>query len=259
MKEPLVVAEKQGAVGFIRINRPQALNALSAPLMKALNAAREAFDVDDSVQVIVIAGCERAFAAGADVAEMAAIKNSGEAQALLADHLARWDALARSRKPTIAAVSGFALGGGLELAMACDVIIAAHSAVFGMPEALIGVIPGAGGVRRLTAAVGRALAIDMLLTGRRLNAQEALAAGLVSRVVATDELLPQALMIAGDIAKAPALAVRAIKAASVMASGQSEDALAQERCLFYELFDTADQKEGMRAFLEKRPAKFSSR
>lgn len=250
---PEVLVERDGAVGVVTINRPQALNALSLSVMKAVADAFEAFDTDDSVRAIVLAGGRRAFAAGADIGEMKDLKNSGEAQAALSDHLARWDAVGRCSKPTIAAVSGFALGGGCELAMACDLIFASDDAVFGQPEILIGVIPGAGGTQRLTKAVGKALALDMVLTGRRLGAREALAAGLVSRVVAPEVLRDEALKAARAIAAGAPLAAKAAKAAANAAvDRQLEAGLARERELFYRLFDSADQKEGMRAFAEKR-------
>jgi enoyl-CoA hydratase len=255
-----ILVERDGAVGVVTLNRPQALNALSVPLMKEVAAAFEALEADDRIRVIVLAGSPRAFAAGADINEMKDLANSGAAQAALAEHLARWDAVGRCRKPTIAAVSGFALGGGCELAMACDLIVASETAVFGQPEILIGVIPGAGGTQRLTKAVGKSLAMDMVLTGRRLTAREALAAGLVARVVAPEVLLDEAKKTAREIAKAAPLAARAAKAAANAAVDRQLDAgLTREREAFYRLFDTSDQKEGMRAFSEKRPPKFEGK
>lgn len=255
-----VLVERDGAVGLVTLNRPQALNALSIPLMKDVAAAFEAFETDDSIRVIVLAGGPRAFAAGADIGEMKDLSNSGAAQAALEAHLARWDAVGRCRKPTIAAVSGFALGGGCELAMACDVILASETAVFGQPEILIGVIPGAGGTQRLTKAVGKSLAMDMVLTGRRLTAREALSAGLVARVFAPEILLGEAKKLAREIAKASPLAARAAKAAANAAADRQLDAgLLKEREAFYRLFDTADQKEGMRAFVEKRAPLFQGK
>ncbi|MFI5345329.1 MAG: enoyl-CoA hydratase-related protein [Elusimicrobiota bacterium] len=255
-----VLVEREGAVGLITLNRPQALNALSFAVMKAVADAVEKFATDDAVRVIVIAGGARAFAAGADIGEMKDLKNAGEAQALLAAHLARWDRVGACHKPVIAAVSGFALGGGCELAMACDLIVASETAVFGQPEILIGVIPGAGGTQRLTKAVGKALATDMILTGRRLTAREALAAGLVCRVVAPEVLLDEALKMAREIAKAAPLAARAAKAAIKPAVDRGLDAgLTLEREAFYRLFDSADQKEGMKAFVEKRAPKFTGK
>jgi enoyl-CoA hydratase len=255
-----VLVERDGAVGVVTLNRPQALNAMSLSLMAAVAQAFESFETDDSIRVILIAGGPRAFAAGADIGEMKDLANSGEAQAALEDHLARWDAVGRCRKPTIAAVSGFALGGGAELAMSCDIILASENAVFGQPEILLGVIPGAGGTQRLTKAVGKALAMDMILTGRRLTAREALAAGLVSRVVAPEVLLAEAKKMAQEIAKASPLAVRAAKAAVNAAADRQLDAgLTKEREAFYRLFDSHDQKEGMKAFIEKRAPLFTGK
>ena len=255
-----VLVERDGPVGLITLNRPQALNALSFALMKGVADAVEAFSTDDAVRVIVLAGGARAFAAGADIGEMKDLANSGEAQAKLAEHLARWDRVAACHKPVIAAVSGFALGGGCELAMACDLIVASETAVFGQPEILIGVIPGAGGTQRLVKAVGKALATDMILTGRRLTAREALAAGLVARVVAPEVLLDEARKMAREIAKSSPLAVRAAKAAIRPAVDRGLDAgLALEREAFYRLFDSADQKEGMKAFVEKRAPVFTGK
>ena len=257
---PEVIVERDGAVGVVTLNRPAVLNALSLSVMKAVAAAFESFETDNSVRVILLAGGPRAFAAGADISEMKDLANSGAAQAALAEHLARWDAVGRCPKPTIAAVSGFALGGGCELALACDIILASETAVFGQPEILIGVIPGAGGTQRLTKAVGKALAMDMVLTGRRLTAREALAAGLLSRVVAPEVLLAEAKKLAREIAKASPLAAQAAKAAANAAVDRQLDAgLMKEREAFYRLFDTQDQKEGMKAFIEKRTPQFTGR
>jgi enoyl-CoA hydratase len=255
-----VLVERDGAVGVVSLNKPQVLNALSYSVMEGVERAVEAFATDDSIRVIVIAGGPRAFAAGADISEMKDLANSGEAQAKLEEHLARWDRVAACRKPVIAAVSGFALGGGCELAMACDLIVASETAVFGQPEILIGVIPGAGGTQRLTKAVGKAVATDMILTGRRLSAREALAHGLAARVVAPEVLMAETLKLAKEIAKAAPLAAQAAKAAIKPAVDRGLDAgLARERTLFYELFDTKDQKEGMKAFAEKRAPKFEGK
>ena len=258
--EAHVLVERDGAVGVVTLNRPRAMNALSLSAMQALSRAFESFETDDSIRVVVLAGGPRAFAAGADIGEMKDLANSGAAQAVLADHLARWDAVGRCRKPTIAAVSGFALGGGCELAMACDLIVASETAVFGQPEILVGVIPGAGGTQRLTKAVGKSLAMDMVLTGRRLNAREALAVGLVARVFAPEILLDEAKKMARQIAMAAPLAVRAAKAAvSSAADRRLDTGLVEERVAFYRLFDTQDQKEGMRAFIEKRAPTFTGK
>ena len=255
-----VLVERDGAVGIVTLNRPEALNALSLAVMKSVARAFEDFEKDDSIRVVLLAGGPRAFAAGADIGEMKDLASSGAAQAALEAHLARWDAVGRCPKPTIAAVSGFALGGGCELAMACDIIVASDTAVFGQPEIAIGVIPGAGGTQRLTKAVGKSLAMDMVLTGRRLTAREALAAGLVSRVFAPEVLLAEAKKLAAEIAKASPLAARAAKAAANAAVDRQLDAgLAKEREAFYRLFDTQDQKEGMKAFAEKRTPAFTGK
>jgi enoyl-CoA hydratase len=255
-----VLVERDGRVGIVTLNRPKALNALSLSLMKAVSAAFETFETDDQIRCVVLTGGPRAFAAGADISEMKDLANSGQAQAALAEHLARWDAVGACRKPVIAAVAGYALGGGCELALACDVIIAAENAVFGQPEILLGVIPGAGGTQRLTKAVGQALALDMILTGRRLSAREALEHGLVSRVVAPEVLFAQARKIAQDIAAASPTAARAAKATARAAVDRGLAAgLLDERKAFYRLFDTADQKEGMKAFVEKRLPNFEGR
>ncbi len=252
-----VLVERDGAVAVVTLNRPKALNALSFSVVKALAVAFESLETDDSVRVIVLVGTPRAFAAGADIQEMKDLSSAEAAEAALADHLGRWDRIGRCAKPVIAAVSGFALGGGCELAMACDVIVASDTAVFGQPEVLLGVIPGAGGTQRLAKAVGKSLAMEMTLSGRRLTAREALAAGLVSRVVAPEALLDEAKRLAREVAKAAPLAARAAKAAVAAAQDLPLDAgLRRERELFYGLFDTADQKEGMRAFAEKRPPSF---
>jgi enoyl-CoA hydratase len=255
-----ILVEKKGSVGVVTLNRPSALNALSLGLMKALVDALEAFDADPEIRVLLIAGSPRAFAAGADINEMKDLADAVAAKNSLEDHLARWDRVGRLKKPTIAAVSGFALGGGCELALACDVVIASETAWFGQPETAIGVIPGAGGTQRLTKAVGKALAMDMALTGRRLSAREALAHGLVARVVAPEVLQDEALKIAVQVAAQAPLAVRAAKAAVAAAADRGLDAgLKAERAAFYALFGTRDQKEGMRAFYEKRAPAFEGR
>jgi enoyl-CoA hydratase len=257
---PEVLVEKDGHVGVVTLNRPQVLNALSLSVMKGVAAAFEAFEADDSIRVVVVAGGPRAFAAGADIGEMKDLANSGAAQAALERHLSIWDKVGRCRKPTIAAVSGFALGGGCELAMCCDIILASESAVFGQPEILIGVIPGAGGTQRLTKAVGKSLAMDMILTGRRLTAREALSAGLVSRVYSPEVLLAETKKLAHEIAKASPLAAQAAKAAANAAvDRQLDGGLMKERDAFYRLFDTQDQKEGMKAFIEKRAPVFTGK
>lgn len=252
-----VLVEKDGPLGIATLSRPKALNALSRPLMKSLLEALEEFDADPAVRVMLVTGSERVFAAGADIGEMKDLGDAKAAEAAMAEHLARWDRIARLKKPVVAAVSGFALGGGCELALVCDVIVASETAQFGQPEVLIGVIPGAGATQRLTKAVGQALAMDMCLTGRRLSAREALAAGLVSRVCAPETLLEEAKKIARLMAATAPLAVQAAKRSvrGALDCG-TQTGLRAERQAFYRLFDTADQKEGMRAFVEKRAPVF---
>ncbi len=250
---PEVLVETHGPIGVVTLNRPQALNALSIPLMKGVQAAIAGFEKDPKIAAIVLAGGARAFAAGADIGEMKDIKDSAAAAGALDEHLARWDFIGRCAKPVIAAVSGFALGGGCELALACDMIVASETAQFGQPEVLIGVMPGAGGTQRLTKAVGKAIAMEMNLTGRRMGAREALERGLVNRVVPVESFLNEAMKLAALIAAQPPLAVAAAKAAVNAAVDRGLDAgLKDERRAFYALFDSADQKEGMKAFAEKR-------
>lgn len=250
-----ILVETDGAVGVIRLNRPEALNALNAELIGELNTQLDAYEADANIRCIVITGSERAFAAGADIKEMQS-KTYGQAYA--EDFLASWERLARCRKPTIAAVAGFALGGGCEMAMMCDMIIAAETAKFGQPEIKLGVIPGAGGTQRLTRAVGKAKAMDLCMTGRMMDAAEAERAGLVARIVPADKLL--------DEAKSAAAMIAGYSLPSLMLCKESvnrafESTLAEgvrfERRVFHSLFATADQKEGMAAFAEKRPAKFT--
>ncbi|NUQ83557.1 MAG: enoyl-CoA hydratase/isomerase family protein [Anaerolineales bacterium] len=245
-----ILVERRGRVGLVTLNRPQALNALNHQLMSEVMDALEAFDRDDAVGAMVITGNEKAFAAGADIKEMAG-KSAREMQE--ADHVAVFGRIRAVGKPVIAAVSGWALGGGCEIAMSCDMIVASESAKFGQPEITIGVIPGAGGTQRLPRAVGKALAMEMILNNRTLSAQEALQYGLVNRVVPVTDYLDEALKLAEEIASRAPLAVRAAKK-MINASYESSltDGLAQERHAFYRLFDTEDQKEGMKAFVEKR-------
>lgn len=250
---PEVLVETEGLVGIVTINRPQALNALSIPVMDAVAEALGGFDRDPAIGAMVLAGLPRAFAAGADIGEMKAIADSKAADKALARHLSNWDKIGSLKKPVIAAVSGFALGGGCELAMACDMIVASETALFGQPEVLIGVMPGAGGTQRLTKIVGKNVSMEMNLTGRRLTAREALSFGLVNKVVPVESYLSEAKKLAHSIAAQPTLAVQAAKA-SVLAAvnmGLSEG-LSYERLSFFRLFDTTDQKEGMNAFSEKR-------
>ena len=245
-----ILVETHGAVGLIRLNRPQALNALSAALMEDLNAALEAFETDPAIGAIVLTGSEKAFAAGADIKEM---QDKTFAEAFVGDFISRWENVAKARKPIIAAVAGFALGGGCEIAMMCDFILAADTAKFGQPEIKLGVIPGAGGTQRLTRAVGKSKAMEMILTGRMMDAAEAERSGLVSRVVPAASLIEEALKVAASIA---ALSRPAVYAAKEAVNRAQETTLAEgirfERRIFHSLFATEDQKEGMRAFAEKR-------
>jgi enoyl-CoA hydratase len=248
--ETFILTETRDRVGVIRLNRPKELNALNSGLMAELIAALEAFDGDPAIGCLVITGSERAFAAGADIKEMA---EASAVEMLLRDNIARWDRLKRIAKPIIAAVSGFCLGGGCELAMACDMIVAAESARFGQPEINLGVMPGAGGTQRLTRAVGKALAMEMVLNGRLISAEEAARCGLVNRVVPAEVCLDEAVALAAAIAARAPLAVRLAKE-SVNNAFETylADGLADERRSFYFLFSTDDQKEGMQAFLAKR-------
>jgi len=254
----LIKVEQKGRVGLITLNRPKQLNALSPQLMQELGAALQAHDANESVGAIVITGNEKAFAAGADIASM---KDYSYMDAFMADYITRdWEHIRRIRKPVIAAVAGYALGGGNELAMMCDIVIAAETARFGQPEVNLGVMPGAGGTQRLPRAVGKAKAMDLCLTGRMMDAQEAERAGLVSRVVPLDKLMDEALAVADKIAGYSLPVVMMIKESINRAY---ESTLAEgvlfERRLFHSQFALADQKEGMAAFLEKRKPTFKNR
>ena len=254
--ETIEVRTEAGKVGIVTLNRPKALNALNDQLMDELGAALKAFDADPAIGCIIVTGSERAFAAGADIAAMA---KYSFVDVYGGDYITRnWETIRSIRKPVIAAVSGFALGGGCELAMMCDFIIAADNAKFGQPEIKIGVIPGAGGTQRLPRAVGKSKAMDMALTGRMMDATEAERAGLVSRVVPFDKLADEALGAALVIADFSQLAVMAAKESVNRAfeSGLS-DGVMFERRLFHALFATNDQKEGMDAFVNKRKAVFT--
>jgi len=253
-----VLTEKlEGGVGLIRLNRPKQLNALNRQVLALLAEALARFDEDEEVGCIVITGDERAFAAGADIREMA---EATPVTMLQEGFIDLFDRLRAVRKPVIAAVSGWALGGGCELAMACDMIVASETARFGQPEINLGIIPGAGGTQRLTRAVGKALAMEIVLNDRRLTAQEALQYGLVNRVVPTDRYLEEAIRLARQIAARAPLAVRLAKEAVNKAHELSlSEGLAFERRSFYVLFATEDQKEGMRAFLEKRKPRWTGR
>ncbi|VTU37392.1 enoyl-CoA hydratase [Variovorax sp. PBL-E5] len=253
--ENIEVRTEAGKVGIVTLNRPKALNALNDALMTELGQALKAFDADSSIGCIIVTGSERAFAAGADIGAMA---KYSFADVYKGDYITRnWETIRSVRKPVIAAVSGFALGGGCELAMMCDFIIAADNARFGQPEIKLGVIPGAGGTQRLPRAVGKSKAMDMALTGRMMDATEAERSGLVSRVVPYDKLMDEALGAALVIADFSQVAVMAAKESVNRAfEGSLSDGVMFERRLFHALFATADQKEGMDAFMNKRKAEF---
>lgn len=253
-----ILVETRGAVGLITLNRPQALNALCDALIRELGSALDAFERDAAVGAVVITGSEKAFAAGADIKEMA---SKTFVECYLEDFITNgWERITTCRKPIIAAVAGFALGGGCEVAMMCDTIIAAESAKFGQPEITLAIIPGSGGTQRLTRAVGKAKAMEMVLSGRMIDATEAERCGLVSRVVPNDKLLEEAMKLADKIAAQSRPAVLAAKEAVNRAF---ETTLAEgvrfERRLFHAMFATEDQKEGMAAFVEKRKPSFKHR
>jgi enoyl-CoA hydratase len=252
-----IAVETRGHVGIVRLNRPQALNALNAALVAELTAAIDALEADGNVGCIVITGSEKAFAAGADIKEMV---EKSFMDAFMSDFVGRWDRVAHVRKPVIAAVAGFALGGGCELAMQCDLIIAADNAKFGQPEIKLGVIPGIGGTQRLTRAIGKAKAMDLILTGRMMDAQEAERAGLVARVVPLADLMSEVIKAAETIAS---MSLPALMLAKESVNRAFEVSLAEgvrfERRVFHSLFATEDQKEGMAAFIEKRPAAFKNK
>jgi enoyl-CoA hydratase len=257
MGEPNVLVERDGSVATVRLNRPKQLNALSGELMGALVAALQELDEDADIRAIVVAGDGRAFAAGADVAELAA----GTAISLYENRrIEAWDSIRAVRTPLVAAVSGFCLGGGCELAMLCDLIVASETAKFGQPEINLGVLPGAGGTQRLTRAVGKAIAMDMILTGRMLSAREALAHGLVARVVAKEAWLDEAKRVAREIAAKGPIAVRLAKEAidqsfeTPLAAG-----VELERRSFFLARASEDAGEGLKAFLEKRKPDFTGR
>jgi enoyl-CoA hydratase len=257
MSYETLLTETRGAVALITLNRPNALNALNSTVMAELNEALSAFGKDEAIGAIVLTGSEKAFAAGADIKEMQGIDF---VEAYVNDFISGWEAIAASRKPMIAAVSGFALGGGCELAMMCDFIIASETAKFGQPEITLGVIPGMGGSQRLTRAVGKAKAMDMVMTGRMMDVAEAERAGLVSRIVSPERLIDEAVEAAAKIASFPRAAVLMAKeAVNRSFEGTLAEGLRFERRLFHSLFATADQKEGMAAFVEKRKPQFSNR
>jgi enoyl-CoA hydratase len=253
-----ILVRTEGPAGIVTLNRPQALNALSSALMDELTAAVDAFEADEAVRCIIITGSEKAFAAGADIVEM---KSKSFAEVYKEDFITRnWERVTRARKPVIAAVAGYALGGGCELAMMCDIIIAADNAKFGQPEITLGVIPGAGGTQRLTRAVGKAKAMDLCLTGRTMDAAEAERSGLVARVVPLADLMPEALRMAQKIASGSLPAIMMVKeAVNRVYETPLAEGLRFERRLFHALFATEDQKEGMAAFAEKRKPSFGDR
>jgi enoyl-CoA hydratase len=251
-----IIVETRGRVGIIKLNRPQALNALNSKLIAELSAAIDAFEADRNIGCLVLTGSEKAFAAGADIKEMA---DKSFLDAFLGDFVAHWDRVTHARKPVVAAVAGFALGGGCEIAMQCDLIIAADNAKFGQPEIKLGVIPGIGGTQRLTRAVGKAKAMDLCLTGRMMDAQEAERSGLVARVVPAANLMDEALKVAETIAS---MSLPSVMLAKEAINRAFEATLAEgtrfERRAFHSLFATKDQKEGMAAFVEKRAPKFTN-
>lgn len=257
--EPLVLVERQPEqrTALVRLNRPKQLNALNGAVMDALCVALEELDRDEGVRVIVVTGNERAFAAGADIGEMA---GASPIDMLVTNRIGQWDRIRRITKPVIAAVNGWALGGGCELAMTLDLVVAGEGAKFGQPEISIGVIPGAGGTQRLTRAIGKSKAMRMVLAGEPIGAREAEAAGLVAQVTQDELVVEDALALAAQIATKSPIALRLAKEAVNAAFEMSlTDALAHERRLFYLLFASEDQKEGMAAFLEKRPPNFKGR
>jgi len=251
-----ILVETHGQVGLIKLNRPQALNALNAALIDELNLALGQFEADPGIGAMILTGSEKAFAAGADIKEM---RSKTYMEAYLEDFLSKWETVSRLRKPILAAVAGFALGGGCELAMMCDFILAADTAKFGQPEIKLGVIPGAGGTQRLTRFVGKSKAMEMCLTGRLMDAGEAERAGLVSRVISSDKLLEEALKTAAAIA---ALSRPSVMIAKECVNRAYETTMSEgvrfERRVFHSLFATEDQKEGMGAFIEKRAPAFKN-
>lgn len=252
-----IIVETRGSVGLITLNRPKALNALNSALVAEINTALKGFAADDAVGAIVVTGSEKAFAAGADVKEMA---EKTYVEAYLGEFLSGWSGLAGARKPVIAAISGFCLGGGLEFAMMCDIIIATETARFGLPEITLAIMPGGGGTQRLARFVGKAKAMDMILTGRMMDATEAERCGLVSRLVPQDKLMDEALAAAEKIASFSRPIVMMAKETVNRAFETSlAEGLQFERRLFLSMFATEDQKEGMKAFIEKRKPEFRNR
>lgn len=257
MSQEYILTRSEGRVGIVQFNRPKALNALNRGLMAELMDALEAFDADDNIGCLLITGNEKAFAAGADIKEMV---NATPVAMLDNPFIDYWDRLRKIGKPVIAAVSGFALGGGCELAMACDMIVASETAKFGQPEINLGIIPGAGGTQRMTYAVGKALAMEIVLNGRFLSATEAQQVGLINRVVPVELHLEEAIKFAAEIAARAPVALRLAKeAVNAVFETPLQAGLAHERRLFYMLFSTADQKEGMDAFINKRAANWQGK
>jgi enoyl-CoA hydratase len=252
-----IIVETRGRVGLITLNRPQALNALNAALIAEMGVALDKFEDDEGIGCVVITGSEKAFAAGADIKEM---QSKTYMEVYKADFIDKWQRVTLARKPVIAAVAGFALGGGCELAMMCDFIIAADTAKFGQPEIRLGVMPGAGGTQRLTRFVGKSKAMEMCLTGRMMDAAEAERSGLVSRVVPSADLMTEAMKAADTIA---AMSLPAVMMTKESVNRSYETTLAEgvkfERRVFHSMFSTEDQKEGMAAFAEKRKAVFKHR
>lgn len=259
--ENILVSEIQNpgslSVGLIQLNRPKVLNALNIPTMEEVVLTFENFDKDNNIGCIVLTGNDKAFAAGADIKEMA---EATTIEMLMRDQFARWDRIRKIKKPIIAAVSGYALGGGCELSMSCDMIVAAESARFGQPEINLAVIPGAGGTQRLTKAIGKARAMEMILTGKMMTANEMFEAGLLTKVVHDEVYLDEALVMAKDIASKPAIAVQLAKESILKALDSTlETGLEYERKNFYLLFSSEDKFEGMNAFVEKRKAEWKNK
>ena len=253
-----ILVRTEGGIAIVTLNRPQALNALNSALMDELSAAFDGFETDDAIRCVIITGSEKAFAAGADISEMV---GKSFAEVYSQDFISKnWERVTRARKPVIAAVAGFALGGGCELAMMCDFIIAADNAKFGQPEINLGIGPGAGGTQRLTRAIGKAKAMEMCLTGRMMDANEAERAGLVARVVPLAELMSETMKCAQKIASASRIAAMMVKESVNTAYETTlSEGIHFERRLFHALFASEDQKEGMAAFVEKRKASFKDR
>lgn len=253
----MILVHREEPIAVVQLNRPEVLNALSPELMLQLVRTLEELDRDEKIKAIVITGSDKAFAAGADIKEMAPLSSK---EIKSQDPLAIWDKINKIKKPLIAAVSGYTLGGGCELAMMCDIIVASETTKFGQPEINLGIIPGAGGTQRLVRAVGKSRAMEWILTGVTFNAQEALAAGLISKIAPPTEYLSEAKKLAQKIASISPIAVATAKQAILKAMQFSlEEGLKEERRLFYQLFDTEDQKEGMKAFMEKRKPNFTGK